>query len=285
MVKGAWLRAGVWFPVLLALVTCDGVAAESKRAPQRIVALAPSVAEIAADFLEKEGLGRLIAVSNEANRPESLKARPRVGPFYKINLEVVVGLKPDLVLATQDGNLPEQVERLRALGIPVWVASTPHVDSLPSTYLSLGEALGLSEKAEKKAKAIETELRELRRQAEARQSKAPRVVLQIGWNPVVVVGGKGFLSEVLSLAGGRSVFSDVPQAYPRPSREEVLARRPDLIVQVSMDQGRDQSQGGPEWGATPVLRVEADDLLRPGPGLLKAIRKLQESLNGFSHSN
>ncbi len=280
MAKSAWLRAGWFFPVLLALA---GVRNLEAGEPTRIVALAPSVAEIAADLLGKEGFHRIIGVSNEANRPEALKDRTRVGPFYRVNLEAVVGLKPDLVLATQDGNLPEQIERLRSVGVRVWVAGTPRVDSLPDTYRSLGRELGLAGLAEKKAAAFEQELRDLRQESQKRRAKAPRVVLQIGWNPVVVVGGQGFLAEVLSIAGGNSVFSDVPQAYPRPSREAVLARKPDLILQVSMDQGRDQSQGGSEWGKIPTLRVDADDLLRPGPGLVRAIRQLQEGLNGFSH--
>ncbi len=284
MAKAAWLRAGWVFPVLLALGAGELGASERRGSePHRIVALAPSVAEIAADLLGKEGVSRIVGVSNEADRPEALKGRPRVGPFYRVNLEAVVGLKPDLVLATQDGNLPEQVERLRSVGVRVLVVGTPHVDSLPETYRTLGRELGLSSGAEKKAAAIEQELRELRRLSERRQNKAPRVVLQIGWNPVVVVGGQGFLAEVLSIAGGKSVFADVPQAYPRPSREAVLARKPDVILQVSMDQGRDQSQGGSDWGKIPTLRVDADDLLRPGPGLVTAIRKLQEGLNGFAH--
>ena len=283
MTKAAWLRAGWVFPVLVALGVGELGASERRNSePRRIVALAPSVAEIAADLLGKEGGFRIVGVSNEADRPDILKDRPRVGPFYRVNLEAVVGLQPDLVLATQDGNLPEQVERLRSVGVRVVVVGTPHVDSLSEAYRMLGRELGLEATGEKKAAAMEQELRELRRESERRRTKAPRVVLQIGWNPVVVVGGQGFLAEVLSIAGGRSVFADVQQAYPRPSREAVMARKPDVILQVSMDQGRDQSQGGSEWGKIPTLRVDADDLLRPGPGLVRAIRKLQEGLNGFA---
>src|SRR6478672_2161638 len=119
------------------LLVCSAWGAEK---PRRIVTLAPSLAELAAD-LAGEKIERIVGVSEYTDFPPALKKVESIGPYHKFNLEKVVSLKPDLVLATSDGNSRDQVLHLRELGVPVVVVETQSLAQVVSSIRLIGQAM------------------------------------------------------------------------------------------------------------------------------------------------
>jgi iron complex transport system substrate-binding protein len=267
----------------------DGVASapsESPKTARRVVALAPSLAEIAALLLEEEK-SRLVGVSRHSDFPEFVSHLPDVGPFHRFNVETVVSLKPDLVLATQDGNPRDQVLRLRERGLPVVVVSTPDLRAVGESIRQVGKALGRVESADRMARALEASLEAFKKRAPA--GRKPRVMLQLGDDPVVVAGGQGILNELLTLAGGANAFQDVPHAYPRPSLEELYRRDPEVVVVLGMseessrlEQIANRWRGQKKLSAARAGRIHVlrgDELFRPTPRLVQGLARLEGVLH------
>lgn len=289
----AWLLFGLLFGQLGALPTeardvtdATGVRVGVPDRPTRIVTLAPSLAELVASLLP-DARDRLVGVSSFSDEPSFVKLLEDVGPYSRVNLERVLALRPDLVLATQDGNSRDQVQRLREAGLPVVVVSGQDLAAVADSMRRLGLALGQAEAGQRMASRFEAELEAFKRRSAARGR--PRVMLQIGDDPLVVAGGSGFLQEVLALAGGNNVFSDLKAAYPRPSLEEVRSRDPEVIAVVAMTGDRLlfermaerwRSQAGLKAARLGRVRiVPGDRLLRPTPRLLEGLRSLEEALH------
>ena len=124
------------------LVDALGTKVQVPERVARVVALAPSLAELVAAMLGPQELDRLVGVTEQSDHPASLKSKKQVGPFHRFNLEAVMALKPDLVLATREGNPKDRVERLRELGIPVVVVSGGNFREIADSMRLVGRALG-----------------------------------------------------------------------------------------------------------------------------------------------
>jgi iron complex transport system substrate-binding protein len=246
--------------------------------PQRIAALMPALAEMVVDL----GAGaRLIAAPEYATLPKAVdEAVTRVGPYNRISAEAVYALKPDLVLASMDGNEASVVEQLEKLGARVVTVNT----------LSLAEIL---RSAEIVATAVgEPRHRSLSKLREAfthprRKAQAPRVFVQVGWEPLVTVSRKTFVGELVELAGGENVFADAPSGYPRPNPEEVLARDPDVLIickKTTDDEAERARKFWVRFGRMKAVKngrvviVKGDWITKPGLGLLHGLRELKRLL-------
>jgi iron complex transport system substrate-binding protein len=255
--------------------------------PRRVVTLAPSLGELVADLLGKD-LVRLIGVSEYTDYPLTLKKLPSVGPYHHFNLEKVLALKPDLVLATLDGNSKEQVNHLRELKVPVVVVETGNFTEIAGSIKLVANALGVpklgAEMADRLTKGIQ-------RRKQSAQSHPPlKVLLQIGEDPMVLVGGNSFLQSALETIGAVNVYRDAKIPYPRPSLEDVLKKDPDIIVIVAMGDDLKQFDSmARKWrqfhglkavknGRVHVLRSDA--LLRPTLRILEGLALLEDTVYG-----
>ncbi len=257
--------------------------------PQRIVTLAPSLGELAADLLGAE-IHRIVGVSEYTDTPSALERVTSVGSYNHFNLEKVVTLKPDLVLATRDGNPREQVLRLRELGISVVVVDTGDFAQVIQSIRWVGAALGKSLAAEKRVSEFEAGLRALRARRRLREGQHPKVVLQLGDDPLVVVGSGTFLGAALEELGATHVYSDSIAHYPKPSLEDVLKKNPDVILVLAL--GRDRStfdKMATRWKRFSKLTaveydkvrvVQADGLLRPSARLIDGMIQLERLIYG-----
>ncbi len=249
--------------------------------------LAPSLAEISAEILGEQRLDRIVGVSDYTDYPNSLKSKPSVGSFAQFNVEKVVSLKPTLVLATTDGNSKEQVQRLIDLGLTVVVVQTSSLQEIEQSFRKVGKALGEESQGNRIADHFSKKVEEFRVRGSSR-SRNPSVLVQLGSDPLVVVGGKGFLSQAIQLVGARNVYGDSTSGYPQPSLEDALARNPDHILVLTM--GTDRSlfeKMVQDWNRFPsipavahkrVTILNGDDLARPSSRLLKGLASLEELL-------
>jgi iron complex transport system substrate-binding protein len=262
--------------------------------PQRIVTLAPSIAELVSDFLGIE-LQRIVGVSESTDFPPALKKVPSVGQYQKLNLEKIASLKPDLVIATEDGNSKDQIDHLREIGLPVLVLSTNTFLEIEGSMKLVAEALGPQSMTESRA-VIDRFERAIGifRERGAKRNPKKRVILELDDNPLIVVGGKSFLNEAVTLIGADNIYSDSKTGYPRPSKEDVIQKNPDMILLPTFGAGFGLSN--PEfiakleaWAQYPSLKavktrqvkaLEGDTLLRPSMRLLEGLGLLERAIYG-----
>lgn len=252
-------------------------------APQRIVSLAPSLTETV--FALDLG-ARLFGVTDYCDYPPEAQRRARVGGPINPNLEQIVSLHPDVVLATRVLNRAETVEALDRLGIPVYTTDPRTVEDVVASTRRLGEVLGARSSGESLAAAMERRLADLARRLAGR---APRRVFFVVWlDPVISTGQRTFLADALRHAGAESVVS-AAQDWPQINIEEVLRQNPDYLVFAGVHQ--DDPQGAisslkkrPGWSSLDAVReghfaVVSDALDRPAPRMLDAIEDLAHQLH------
>lgn len=270
-----------------------GTRMELPQTPQRVVTLIPSLGELAADLLEKD-LPRLVGVSEYSTYPPALKNISSVGSYARINVERVVALRPDLVLASKDGNSKDQVEQLREFKIPVVVVKTDSFEQVENSMRMVGQALGLSEKGAKMAEQFRRGLHAIREKAVHLSEKGPppKVLIQISDTPLVVAGGGTLLNQSVEWVGGKNIYSDTSVHYPRPSVEDAIQRAPELILILSLG-GLDSPdyifqkmrrnwiafRSLPAVQRQQIYLFEGDSLLRPTLRMLEGLSLLSKKVH------
>jgi iron complex transport system substrate-binding protein len=203
---------------------------------RRIVSLAPHITET----LYAAGAGgRMVGAVEYSDYPEAARRLQRIGSYALLDLEAIVALKPDLAVGWASGNSLAHIEKLRALGIPVYLAQPERIDDVAANLERYGELAGTQPAARAAAASFRTRLAELRTRYGAR----PRVrtFYQIWKEPLMTVGGAQVISDAIRLCGGENVFSDLKPLAPKVTIEAVLAADPEAIVASGMDESR------PEW--------------------------------------
>jgi len=222
---------------------------------RRIVSLAPHVTE----NLFAAGAGdRVVGAVDYSDYPEAAKALPRVGGYSSFDLEAIVALKPDLVVAWQSGNAAAALEKLKALGLTVYQTQPDRLEDIPANIEKLGRLAGTEGVASKAANNFRQHLTGLRKQ-HAGKSSVP-VFYQVWHRPLLTVGGGQIISDVIRLCGGENVFANLAGKAPAVTVEAVLSADPEVIVASGMGRSSDEpSQGrpAPPRGAANTVSVGA----------------------------
>ncbi|OQY03557.1 MAG: cobalamin-binding protein [Desulfobacteraceae bacterium 4572_123] len=246
--------------------------------PMRVISLAPSITEILF-FLEQED--RLKGVTRFSDYPKQAAGLPKVGSYVNLDLEKIVSLKPDLCIAVKDGNPIEIVRRLESLDIPVYAVDPRDLDTLVETVLEIGHLLNADTIAQRVAGDMMSRIEKIKTRT-AQIVCRPGVFFQIGISPIVSVGANTFNDELIQLAGGTNLVKG-SAAYPRFSKEQVLALAPEVIIICSMAR-----QGGFErmkaewnrWSDLPAVKnqriflVDSNLFNRPTPRLVDGLELL-----------
>lgn len=216
--------------LLAALTAASAYSQQPKQAPQRLISAAPSLTEL----LYALGLGgQIVGVDRFSHYPADAARKPQIGDYVAPNLETIASMKPTLVLITKNPvNLKARLEALRLKVLEV------DQETLPGLFKSIqqvGDATGTPSAASQLTMTMRTRLDEIHRRATT--SKPTRMMFVVGRTPnrldgLTVVGGPSFLSELIALAGGDNIFKDAKAAYPQVTMEEVLARNPDVILDM-----------------------------------------------------
>lgn len=229
-----------FFPVLLLWFALESFAAEAldsdgrrvtlERPAQRIVSLAPHVTE----QLFAAGAGaKLVAVSDYSDYPEEAKRLPRVGSSAGVDLEALLALKPDLVVAWRLEATAAALARLEALGLPVFYSEPRRLAQIAESIEALGELAGTGATARPLAASLREHLNGLR--AKYSGKRPVSVFYQIAERPLMTLGGRQFVSDAITLCGGRNVFADSPLMAPQVNVEAVLAADPEAIITATPD--------------------------------------------------
>jgi iron complex transport system substrate-binding protein len=202
-------------------------AVEVRSPPLRIVSLTPGAAEML--FAAGAG-GQLIATVEYSDEPPAARRVPRIGDVATVDLERLVALKPDVVIAWPAGGNPAQRARIAALHIPVYEQQVLRLADIPPSVRRLGTLAGTEPQARRAAHDIEMRLAALKATYAAGASGGPSVLLQVWNRPIYTVGGRHLMSDALTVCGARNVFADLPEAGPVVDTEAVIARNPDIIL-------------------------------------------------------
>lgn len=207
-----------------------------KAPAKRIVTLAPHAAE----SLYAAGAGdKLVGTVDYSDYPPEAKKVPRVGGYSRIDLEAVAALKPDLVLAWESGNNMTQVDKLKALGLTVYVSQPNMMANVADQIERMGQLAGTEAVAKAAAERFRQRLGKLR--AANADKPTVRVFYQIWKSPLMTVGGSQIISDAIRLCGGENVFGKLAQMAPTVSVEAVLEADPEAIIATGMGDSR------PEW--------------------------------------
>jgi len=279
------------------VVTAGSLAAAARRAafflavsalaapPQRIVSCAPSITEM----LYAMGLGdRIVAVTDYDHYPPEAAGKPKIGGYTSPNLEAIAARKPDLVII--ESNPVRLADQLAALHLKTLEI---HQDDLAALYRSIqmvGEAAGAPAQAARLTESIRQGLDQVRQRAAGQ--RRTRVMFVVGRAPnrldgLIIAGRGSHIHELLEIAGGENVFADTRLAYPMVSLEEVLARNPGVIVDMSEERER-QNEVAAVWARAPslaavkqhrVFSVNPDIYAIPGPRIVQGAQALYEMLH------
>jgi len=263
-----------------------GVAVTLAAPARRVIALAPHAVEL----LYAAGAGaRLVAAVEFSDYPDAARALPRVGDSAGLDLERIVALKPDLIVAWASGNPRRMIERLRALGIPVYLSEPRRLAGIASNIERLGILTGDAASARAYAARFTRQYREL---ATRYQGAVPvRVFYQVLDPAIVTVNGDHLISEVGRLCGGRNVFETLPKLDPVLDPEAVLHADPEAIIASGLEQS--WARWRERWRAhnemTAVRRgalyfIPADILHRQSPRILEGAKRLCADLDDARRS-
>lgn len=221
-----------------ALVIKDdsGHLVEREKPAQRIVSLAPHLTET----LFAAGAGKqVVGVVRFSDYPEAAKAIVQVGTYKTVSAEAIIKLEPDLVIAWNSGNGPEMINRLRNLGLTVFVTEPRRLEDIARTLDHFGVLTGHEDISSRASDEYLVQLNRLR-ETYSRQHEVS-VFYQVWDKPLQTLNGEHLISDVMRLCGGRNVFADTLALAPKINIESLLMANPEVIIASGMGEAR------PEW--------------------------------------
>lgn len=239
--------------------------------PHRIISMAPSVTEM----LFAIGLGdEIVGVTDYCDYPPAALKKPKIGGYYNPNIEAILSLNPDLVVATADGYNRGIVDKLSSLGIPCYVVNPQTVERILDTMIELGRVTGRMKKARETVER-------LRRRVEAIRSKVMgippdrrvKVFYSVGPMELWTAGSGTYIDDLIREAGGINIAGKSKQRWFQFSGEELIRKNPDVIIVAGMI-SNDKAADLPLWSKYRSVKAvkkgriypfDPDMLNRPGP--------------------
>ncbi|MBC8945954.1 MULTISPECIES: vitamin B12 ABC transporter substrate-binding protein BtuF [Xenorhabdus] len=244
-------------------------------AASRVISLAPSTTELA----YAAGMGdQLVAVSAYSDYPEAAKKLEQVADWQGINVERIIALKPDLILAWRGGNPQRPLEQLAALGIPIFYSDVKKVEDVATDLERLAAYSPQPDIAKKSAADIRQKFNQLK-QTYAGSNPKPAFI-QFGMNPIFTSSRHSIQSEIVSVCGGRNIFADSSVPWPQVNREQVLVRKPEVIVMGGTEEQKQKVAEfwQPQLNAR-IIILNDDWFSRAGPRIILATEQLCQQLN------
>jgi iron complex transport system substrate-binding protein len=257
--------------------------------PQRIISLVPALTEM----LYAVGAGaQVVAVSSYDEYPPEVKALPKVGALLDPDTERIISLKPDLVI-TYGSQVDLQAQMKRAT-IPTFDYRHAGLAHILVTMKELGSRTGHGAEADKAVAAIEARLAAVR--ARVAGKRRPKTLLVFSREPktlrnMYVSGGRGFLHDMLEIAGGDDVFNDIDKESVQVSTETILARAPDVILELRPEDipaGQPMQDELASWSrlaSVPAVRnkkvlfISGHAVTVPGPRVAESVERMAKALH------
>ena len=240
--------------------------------PTRVITLAPNITELVFSV----GAGdKIIGTVDTSDFPELAKNIARIGNFNQINLEQIFKLKPDLIIAWQQGTQYKTINQLRQLGFEVLILDTSSFAGIVSSLTTLGNIFN-SEIASKKIKQFNKTLAKLKPKVANKAS----VFIQIWHKPLITLNNKNIFSEAIKFCGGNNIFGHLTQAAPTVNLENILKLNPDIIfISGGKRNIWQQWQGINAVKNKRIYAVNPDFINRGTMRTLKAVNNICNNIN------
>ncbi len=251
---------------------------------QRVISLAPHTTEL---LYAAGGQSALAAAVAYSDYPAHALTLPRVGDYRALDIEHILAIKPDLIVAWMQPGTHRTQKALRKLNIPVFYSNPHSIQDIATTLQKLGTLLGTSPIAQTAALQFTTDLQALRSRYATR--KPIRVFYQISNRPLITLNGQALINTLLENCGGINIFAAQQALAPIVSTEAMLTAKPDVII-ISQS-GAPNSTYTPSSTTTPknnhyppTFTINSDLLDRPGPRLAQGAKQLCEVLDFVRHT-
>lgn len=245
--------------------------------PAKLISLSPHTTELVFAL----GAGdKLLAVSDYSDFPAEAASLPSVASHHGVDFEKIMALQPDLIIAWQGGNKPQDLNRLRSLGFSLFYSNPASPEDIANEILLLGEQLGKQQTAQKLSTEFTARLTALRKRY---QTQAPKSVFYYMWpKPLMSIGGGAWATGLLKICGAKNIFSELAVDYPQVKIEDVIRRRPQVLVASMKTSVTDAKTFWADFEDTlqaQLVVVNPDRLHRFTPRLLDGVEDLCEQLN------
>ena len=245
------------------------------KAPQRIISLAPSVTET---LFALGAEAKLIAVTSYCDYPPETKTKEKIGDTQRPNIERIVALKPDLVIASTASQLEAFVRALENAGIPVYVSNPRNLEDALRSILAIGDITGAREQGEALTKQLQARIDQVRHRVAGKTT--PSVFVMLGAQPLITIGKGSFMTDLLTRAGGRSISETEASDYPQFSLETVIARQPEVIfLQAGEEPLPERLRQTPAARQGRIYHIDDDLLMRPGPRIVAGLEALAAKIH------
>jgi len=252
----------------------------------RIVSVAPNLTEI----LYALGRGEaVVGVTADSDYPPQALSKPRIGTFWQPNIEAIIALKPTLVVTLGFAQQKSLVQRLERMGYPCLTTDIWTVEDLFNAIHMLGQATDSQDQAQELIGDFRRRTRRLEETLKNRQR--PRVLWVVQREPLRVAGRDTFINELIERAGGENALGPTLHKYPPVGAEQVIASRPDVIIEPTMVKGdpdRQRNQALAYWeryANIPAVAngrihiIDGDIVSRLGPRLAEGIETIARCLH------
>jgi len=246
----------------------------------RIISLAPHVTEL---LYAAGATNQVVAAVSFSDFPEQAKELPRVGSYNKFDLESIIAMNPDLVIAWKSGNPHEQLKGVEKLGYKMFYSEPRELEDVANEIKQLGVLLNTQAIANNVAKDYLRKLIKL--QTEYRNKEKVNVFYQVWDDPLFTINGEHIISRVIDLCGGRNVFSDLSVLSPRVSIEAVIEKDPEAIIVGMTDSRKEWLDEWKQWRGMKAVKnnnvypINADLIVRHTPRILKGTQFMCEYLD------
>ena len=252
------------------------------KAPTRVISLAPSITEM----LFALGLDeQIIAVTEFCNYPAAALSKPKIG-YARPNLESLVALRPDMIVAPQEFLRADTIAKLDELKIPVFMLAAKTVEDILLQIQSLGKIFNRTSISDAVTDAMRARMAEVTRRIAASEKK--RVLYVLNSHPLITVGPGSYIHQMIGLAGGINIAAGSSSPYPKLNLETVLKEDPQvLIFPVGSVESvpKNEQQEWNRWNNLSAVRnrqlrdVSSDALNRPGPRVIDGLEHLARAIH------
>ena len=234
---------------------------------RKVVTLTPHAAELA----YSAGAGsKLVGVTQESDYPEPVKSLPKIGSYVQINLEAIIKLKPDLVIAWQDGGQASLIQALRQAGIPVFMSHPLAPQDIATEIHALGALNGTPNIAKQNTAPFRLYLQTL---AQSPKTPAVNSVFLVGYNPIYAISNNSFLGKMLQMCGANNVFGHIQQpAFTL--NPEALLQQPLQVAFISGKSELKQWQGFYSKAVKPPKLYSINADLRPSLRIKSSLQQM-----------
>lgn len=247
---------------------------------KRIISLAPSVTE----SLYELGMDKELIANTIYCKDNNLK-REKVGSVIEPNIEKIISLKPDLIVATKEGNYKSVIDKLIKLKLTVYVMEPySNFEDICFNLQQLADYLDKSNEAKQIIDDVKKEI--LKLSNKNKNKNEDKIFWEVGANPIFTVGNQSFVNEYNKYINGINIFENIDIRYPKISIESVIKKNPDIILLVNM--GDVSTQEIIKWNKyknisavrnNKIYLLEASDIFTPTPKrFLNGITVLQNKL-------